>query len=386
MSKESKAKESAMDPVVEDMSITLLAGRVPSASPALSQAEEAERFGFKRVWIPERYTNKEAGVLLSAIAARTSRLGIGTGPLTINARPPIVTAALGATLSSLFGSRFTLGVGRGPKQWDPGYGFSMADYPTLIDLADIIKRLWRGETIQRDGPAGNYRGLRLADPLDGPVPDIIFFHLGGPQASKVAANPVFDSVGLCNITTADAMRRSIEMTKQECARIGRDPSTLKFIAPVTTACELSETETLIMVAVRIAVYLQLPLLGDALVKLNRWDERVVNEIRNHPLFQNQGVSTAVQSPRREETTGADQNFRREDPRLIEVSRLVPESWLCACAAIGSADECVKALQRYRDAGADEIDIYSSTPAQNATLIRAWRQRPEAKKALSGVSK
>ncbi len=362
---ERNTSNSNFEPIVEDMSITVLAGRVPSASPALSLAEEAEKLGFKRVWIPERYTNKEAGVLLGAIAARTSRLGIATGPLTINARPPVVTAALGATLSSLFGSRFTMGVGRGPTMWDRGYGFSLASYSATIDLVDILKRLWRGETIEHEGPAGDYRGLRLADPLDGPVPGVIFFHLGGPKASKIAANPAFDAVGLCNITTADVMRRSIEMTKQECERIGRDPSTLKFIAPVTTACELTEIETLVMVAVRIVVYCQLPFLGDALIKLNGWDERIVNEIRNHPMFKAKVGLTA------------DQSFRREDQRLIEVSKMVPESWIRACAAVGSVDECVKALQLYRDAGADEIDIYSSTPAQNANLIRAWRNRPQA---------
>src|SRR5690349_9769654 len=99
--------------VVDDLSITLLAGRVPSAAPGLQQACDAERLGFKRVWVPERYTNKDAGVLLGAMGARTSRIGLATGPLSIGARPPIVTAALGATLQSVFGPRFTLGVGRG---------------------------------------------------------------------------------------------------------------------------------------------------------------------------------------------------------------------------------------------------------------------------------
>ena len=101
------------EPVVDDLSITLLAGRVSTPAPAIEQAVEAERLGFKRIWIPERYSNKEAGVLLGAIAARTSRLGVGSGPLSISSRYPVVTAALGATLNSAFGPRMTLGVGRG---------------------------------------------------------------------------------------------------------------------------------------------------------------------------------------------------------------------------------------------------------------------------------
>jgi alkanesulfonate monooxygenase SsuD/methylene tetrahydromethanopterin reductase-like flavin-dependent oxidoreductase (luciferase family) len=45
--------------------------------------------------------------------------------------------------------------------------------------------------------------------------------------------------------------------------------------------------------------------------------------------------------------------------------------------IGSPDECVKTLQRYRDAGVDEITLYGSAPSQNASLIGAWRDRPAA---------
>lgn len=347
-----------LTPVIDDMSITLLAGRVPSAAPAIEQAQEAERLGFKRVWIPERYSNKEAGVLLGAMAASTSRIGVGSGPLSIASRYPVVTAALGATLHSVFGPRMTLGVGRGgPPAWYNGHGFTQVNYPTLIDYVDVIKRLWRGETIEHEGPAGNYKGLRLPDPLEGPAPDVVFFHLGGPVASKAAANPVFDGVGLANITTPDAMRESIAMTRKECERIGRDPATLKFIAPVTSAPELDEFQTRVQVAVRIVVYLKLPILGDMLLKLNRWDERIANDIRNHPLLANPGTGTV------------DQSFQRD--QLVEVSKMVPDAWLGEVAAVGSVHECVKTLQRYRDAGADEIDLYGSTPAENAALIRAW---------------
>jgi hypothetical protein len=43
-------------------------------------------------------------------------------------------------------------------------------------------------------------------------------------------------------------------------------------------------------------------------------------------------------------------------------------------AIGSAQDCVASLQRFRDAGADEIVTYGSTPAQNAGLAAAWGAR------------
>jgi probable F420-dependent oxidoreductase len=357
--------------VVEDLSITLLAGRVPSSAPGLQQAVDAERLGFKRVWLPERYSNKDAGVLLGAMAARTSRIGVASGPLSIAARPPIVTAAMGATLHSVFGPRFTLGVGRGgPPQWYQGHGFSQVNYRTLVDLVGIIRDLWEGRTVHYDGPAGTYDGLSLVDLPDGPRPQIVFFHLGAEGASKVAANPVFDAVALANMTSPDVVARSIAWTRKEAERIGRDPDSLFFIAPVTTAPDLDETQTLLEVAVRVIVYLQLPVLGQTMAELNGWTGPAADRIRELPIFQRTSAGTLDQSVSRAE--------------LIEAARLVPEEWCRAAAAIGTAAECVRQVQRYRDAGAHEIDLYGSTPEQNAGFIQAWRTRPEASSCVTST--
>lgn len=357
-----------LDPVVEDMSITLLAGRVDSAAPALTQAEEAEQLGFKRVWIPERYTNKECGALLGGMAARTTRLGVGSGPYTISSRYPIVSAAMFATLQSMYGSnRITIGVGRGgPPNWYPKFGFTQTSYDELLDYAFILKQLLSGKRIEHLGAAGDFRGLEIADKTPGPPPEIWFFHMGGPKASKFAANPLFDGVALCNIVTAEAHAVSFETTRKEAERIGRDPKTLKFISPVTTAPDMNDDDTRTLIASRIVIYLKHPGIGERLRLLNGWGLEEANAIRNHPLF-----SSAI-------TENIDFSFRRE--QLLEVARMVPEAWMRTTGAMGSSSECVKALQLYRDAGADEIDLYGSTPAQNANMIKLWRQRPQAKKS------
>jgi 5,10-methylenetetrahydromethanopterin reductase len=51
------------------------------------------------------------------------------------------------------------------------------------------------------------------------------------------------------------------------------------------------------------------------------------------------------------------------------------------SALGSIDDCVRKLQEFKDAGADEIATYGNTPGQNARLVAAWREhsttrRPE----------
>jgi alkanesulfonate monooxygenase SsuD/methylene tetrahydromethanopterin reductase-like flavin-dependent oxidoreductase (luciferase family) len=101
--------------------------------------------------------------------------------------------------------------------------------------------------------------------------------------------------------------------------------------------------------------------GEVWMRLNGWPESFCDELRKHGQLQ------AVAS--------ADQHFHRRD--LLGPAELIPDEWMTDTCAIGSPDECVATLQRYREAGADEVALYGSAPEQNAALIEAWRRRPQA---------
>ena len=359
------AAEAPASTVVDDMSITLLPGRQRSSRPGLQEAIDAERLGFTRAWLPERYNIKEAGVLLGAMGSVTSRIPLGPGPLSVGARPPIVIASIAATFQSLFGERFVLGLGRSNALWLQGHGFTEQGYQATIDRARIMKRLWAGEVVNYDGPAGSYKQLTMIDrPEDAAPPPVVFFHLGGPAASRAAADPVWDQVALCNLVSAEAMAESIAITKAEAQRRGRDPESLYFVAPVTTAPDMDELETRAMVAARIVIGIQLPGMGDRLIELNGWDRDVVEDIRNHPQFADMNRALI------------DHSFHRTG--LLGPAELVPERWMRHSAAIGSSQEVVAKLREFKAAGAHEVDLYGSTPAQNARVIEIWRTRTKAK--------
>ncbi|WP_236984335.1 TIGR03857 family LLM class F420-dependent oxidoreductase [Mycobacterium kiyosense] len=352
-------------PVVNDLSITLLPGRQSSSLPGLHEAIDAERLGFKRAWLPERYNVKEAGVLLGAMGAVTSRIPLGPGPLSISSRPPIVIASIAATFQSLFGERFMLGLGRSNALWLQGHGFTEQGYRATIDRARIMKQLWAGEVVDYDGPAGTYRRLTMIDRPEGlSPPPVVFFHLGGPAASRAAADPVWDEIALCNLVSAEAMAESIDITKAEAERQGRDPDSLHFIAPVTTAPDMDELETRAMVAARIVIGIQLPGMGDRLIELNGWDRDVVEDIRNHPQFADMNRALI------------DHSFHRTG--LLGPAELVPERWMRHSAAIGSSEEVVAKLREFKAAGAHEVDLYGSTPAQNVRVIELWRTTADSK--------
>src|SRR5437867_2735127 len=103
--------------MLPELSHYLLPGRVADPSGVMDEAQEAERIGFGRVWISERYDMKEAAVLCGAVAARTERVNVATG-LVVNAmRHPLMMAAFGATMQATFGDRFTWGMTRGIPTW-----------------------------------------------------------------------------------------------------------------------------------------------------------------------------------------------------------------------------------------------------------------------------
>ena len=103
--------------------------------------------------------------------------------------------------------------------------------------------------------------------------------------------------------------------------------------------------------------------GEALCDSNGWDTNQLTKLREHKQFR------TMDGP------SADQAFHRAE--LMEPAKLVPDEWMEESCAVGSVAHCVERLQGYRDAGADEIAVYASTPSENEKLIGAWRERTAA---------
>jgi probable F420-dependent oxidoreductase len=349
--------------VLGDLSVFLIGGRRKGGvSEALQQAEDAERLGFRRAFISERpNATKEGAVLLSGCAARTERLELGSGAFSATSRFPIILASTFATLQALYGSRFVLGLGRGHDQVYPGHGFTMPSQQTLLDHADIIRRLWRGETVNYDGPAGTYENLRFIDLPEGPPPELWYVHMGGPKASRLAANPAFDGVLLPDLLTPTATAKSAGWTKAECERLGRDPDSVRIAQCVLTAPEFGEFETVMQVHARAIGFLGFAQLGEHLAELNGWDPRLPQLVRSHPKFADLAASH----------TTIDQKFHLDE--VVDVAKeLIPDDLVRHAAAIGSLDECVRSLSAFKEAGANELFCYGSSPADNEKLVAAWR--------------
>jgi len=351
--------------VVEDLSIYLICGRVTTehkpgfthVASVLSDAVEAERLGFRRGWLSERFDLKDSGAILGGCGALTTRFGLGTGVWAAPSRHPMVAASFGATMQALYGPRFTLGLGRGVPLPDmPEYTFDQ-----FVHYAETVKALWSGGTVEYQAPGGDMPTvLRTVDALgEVPKPEIWTFNYGRPKAARAAANPVFDGVMLYPFLTVEAVRAAVQRIRGACAERGRDPDSIRICHPVVVAPELDDFTTRAHARARAVTYLEWPGHGESLCASNDWDTSILRQLREHKQLTGKN---------------ADQDFHRA--QLMEPARLVPDEWMEQSCAIGSVAHCVERLAEYRAAGADEIAIYASTPAQNAQLIAAWRTRTE----------
>lgn len=345
------------DPVIDDLGAFLVTGRVRDPAVVLQDAADAERLGLRRIWISERYDLKEAGALLGGVLGRTTRLEAGTGVIAAGSRHPLLTAALGATLQATYGGRFHLGLGRSIGQYFkeqsiPGMGFA-----AFADYVGIARRLWAGETVTYDGPAGRYEALRTVDLMPCSPPPIWLASIGGPRASRLAA-AVADGVLLSPCMTPEATARCVGYIREERERLGLDPG-IRVCQPLLSAPELDDEYTDEIIKRRIVGYVQFDRFRETYARDNGWDRATMERICAHPMFTGMARGTV------------DQSFHREE--LASPARLVPDRWVEGTSAVGSIAHCVRIMQDFRDAGADELALYASTPNDNARLISAWRE-------------
>src|SRR2546429_7361446 len=155
----------------------LLPGRVRDPRAAVGQAQAAEHLGLGTVWISERWGTKDLAVLAGAVGQATSEVRIAAGITHFLVRHPVILASTAMTLQALTGGRFVLGVGRSVGPMWTAVGLPQMTNRVIVDSADIVRRLCRGEKVRYDGPAGRYPILKLGDLPDLPdaqPPPLVF--------------------------------------------------------------------------------------------------------------------------------------------------------------------------------------------------------------------
>jgi F420-dependent oxidoreductase-like protein len=131
---------------------------------------EAERLGVDIVWSHESW-GLDAATPLAFMAARTSRIRLGSGIMQAGTRTPALIAMTAMSLASMSGGRFVLGLGVSGPQVIEGWHGIRFDRPLtrLRETVEIVRRAVRGERVAFEGqvyqlprPGGEGKALRTS--------------------------------------------------------------------------------------------------------------------------------------------------------------------------------------------------------------------------------
>lgn len=338
-------------------------GHVFDAPRVLDDTRTGEALGLGSLWISERLGAKDAPVLSGAAAAVSDRIHIGSGLIAnLPLRHPLAVASYGATMSLLSGGRFVLGIGRGQPALAKATHTPNLTFEILESYVAALRALWRGEAVS--GTAGGWQmdgvslGMELADP-----PPIIM----GVEGDKTAqwAGRVCDGVMIQGLWNVEGTAHTARLVRAGAEAAGRDPAEVEILAALITACEVSEEEMLQTIIRRWNTYMHYPVFLDNVCRINGWDRKRMEDIRERV--------NAISLRRRPASSGpwGDENVSRELGDLIEARDLYPTEWLHAAFAVGDRRHCAQAVRDRMDAGCDGIIFHGTTPANLKPLIEAW---------------
>jgi probable F420-dependent oxidoreductase len=213
-------------------------------------AKEAEDRGFESLWLPEhthipasRKTPYPAGgelpeeywhtldpfAALSAAAAVTRKIKLGTGICLIIERDTIATAREAATVDHISGGRFIFGVGGGwnaEEMLNHGTAFATR-FAKMKEQVAAVRAIWTQDEPEFHGRFVDFDKIRCwPKPVQKPMPPIVIGGLSRKAVQRAAEYgdgwlPIDAGRG------ADGLRPRVQELAEHAAKHGRDPRSVK---------------------------------------------------------------------------------------------------------------------------------------------------------------
>ena len=215
----------------------LLGGEQPAnADRILRMAERVEAAGLDSVWVGDSLVAKprlEPLAALGAIAARTSRVRMGTAVLLPALRHPVLLAQTMATVDLISGGRLIIGAGVGGAFNDEQRGEWKAAGvdPTrrarrFEEIVEIVKGLGPGEPYDFKGRHFDFDAvtMRPSTTQPGGIPVLMATHYRAGRPAQIDRAARLSDGIIAISDTPDEFSQVIAQVEAKAAELGRDPA------------------------------------------------------------------------------------------------------------------------------------------------------------------
>ncbi len=208
---------------------------------------EADRLGYHSLFMVEHHFTGQGQVsasmtLLAYLAAKTSRIRLGTAVVVLPWHNPVLVAEQAATLDLLSGGRFDFGVGKGYRKGEfEGFCIPIEEATERFDEAmQIIRKAWTSEgRFSHRGKLWHYDNIVVEpEPQQRPHPPL-WLAAGSHDSIRRAAQEGYCLL-LDQLASVDQVIERVAIFREECERIGRryDP----MMVGVTRALQMLHSE------------------------------------------------------------------------------------------------------------------------------------------------
>jgi probable F420-dependent oxidoreductase len=216
-----------------------LEGRTPTYRDLRAMAQVAEQVGLDSLWLADHLLYRfpgqderahwEALTMLSALAAVTTRITLGTLVVCTSFRPPALLAKMADALDDVSGGRFILGLGAGWHRPEyEAFGYPFDHLASRFDEAlHIIVPLLREGHVDFQGHYYQVHNCVLRPRGPSATGPRILIGAHRPRMLQLVAQYA-DAWNTAWHTDTAIVKERHEPLAQACAALGRDPATLEI--------------------------------------------------------------------------------------------------------------------------------------------------------------
>jgi len=213
------------------------APEMPDAKALIDYGVRMEQLGYESVWVWDHillgvdpyFPILDALSVLTAVAARTETIRLGTGILVLPARNPVSLAKQLSSIDLISNGRLTLGMAGGwyKREFD-AIGVPFKKRGDIMDMnLEVLTRLWHEHSVTGSYPPYELKEAVLSPkPVQTPRPPIL---IGGYVDRVLKRAGVAGDGWLTYYYTAEGFAKSWTKVRNFAEEAGKDPDTLKSI-------------------------------------------------------------------------------------------------------------------------------------------------------------